>query len=84
MTTDPHRVSIKIFVGEISKLFQLWFSISSRDCSILLRCQNAPYRGAPSDASYQQNGWSAAAGRIALVLNERTGNIWMMPRSGTR
>ena len=35
-------------------------------------------------ASYQQNGWWAAAGRIAVVLNERTGNIWMMSRSGGR
>jgi len=35
-------------------------------------------------ASYMQNGWSAAAGRIAVVLNERTGNIWMMSRSGAR
>jgi Tol biopolymer transport system component/DNA-binding winged helix-turn-helix (wHTH) protein len=33
-------------------------------------------------ASYQQNGWSAAAGRIVVALNERTGNIWMMSRSG--
>ena len=35
-------------------------------------------------ASYQQSGWGAAAGRIAVVLNERTGNIWMMSRSGAR
>lgn len=32
--------------------------------------------------SYQQGGWSAAGGRIALVLVENTGNIWMMSRSG--
>ena len=35
-------------------------------------------------ASYQQNGWWSAAGRIVVVLNERTGNIWMMSRSGAR
>jgi hypothetical protein len=34
--------------------------------------------------SYQQGGWSAAAGRIAMVLVEDTGNIWMMSRSGAR
>jgi Tol biopolymer transport system component/DNA-binding winged helix-turn-helix (wHTH) protein len=34
--------------------------------------------------SYQQGGWSAAAGRIAMVLVEDTGNIWMMSRSGER
>jgi Tol biopolymer transport system component/DNA-binding winged helix-turn-helix (wHTH) protein len=34
--------------------------------------------------SYQQGGWSAAAGRIAIVLTEDTGNIWMMSRSGAR
>ncbi len=34
--------------------------------------------------SYRQGGWSAAAGRIALVLAEETGNIWMMSRSGAR
>jgi len=33
-------------------------------------------------ATYKQNGWWAAGGRIAVVLNERTGNIWMMQRSG--
>jgi hypothetical protein len=31
-------------------------------------------------AAYQHGRW-AAAGRIAVVLNERTGNIWMMSRS---
>lgn len=31
--------------------------------------------------SYQQGGWSAAGGRIALILVEDTGNIWMMSRS---
>lgn len=35
-------------------------------------------------ASYRQNGWWAAAGRIVVVLNERTGNIWMMSHSGAR
>lgn len=35
-------------------------------------------------ASYHQNGWSAAAGRIVVVLNERTGSIWMMSRSRAR
>jgi Tol biopolymer transport system component len=34
--------------------------------------------------SYQQGGWSAAGGRIAMVLGENTGNIWMMSRSGER
>jgi WD40 repeat protein len=28
--------------------------------------------------SYQRGGWSAAGGRIALVLLEDTGNIWML------
>ena len=35
-------------------------------------------------ASYQQGGWSAAGGRIAVVLVDGTNNIWMMSRSGTR
>jgi len=35
-------------------------------------------------ASYQLNGWSAASGRIMVVLNERTANIWMMSRSRAR
>jgi eukaryotic-like serine/threonine-protein kinase len=30
------------------------------------------------------DGWSAAGGRIAMVLVEETGNIWMMSRSGAR
>jgi len=30
--------------------------------------------------SYQQDGWSAGAGRFALVLTEDTGNIWMLTR----
>ncbi len=34
--------------------------------------------------SYQQGGWSAAGGRIAMVLREDTGNIWMLSRSGPR
>jgi Tol biopolymer transport system component/DNA-binding winged helix-turn-helix (wHTH) protein len=29
-------------------------------------------------AAYVQHGWSAAGGRVAMVLNEETGNIWMM------
>jgi Tol biopolymer transport system component/DNA-binding winged helix-turn-helix (wHTH) protein len=33
-------------------------------------------------ASYQQGGWSAEGGRIAIVLAENTGNIWMMSRTG--
>ncbi|MGO8748821.1 MAG: protein kinase domain-containing protein [Thermoguttaceae bacterium] len=32
--------------------------------------------------SYQKGGWSAAGGRIGLVLVEGTGNIWMMSRVG--
>lgn len=35
-------------------------------------------------SSYQQGGWSAAGGRIAVVLVDGTNNIWMMSRSGTR
>ena len=34
--------------------------------------------------AYQQRGWSAAGGRIGLVLVESTGNIWMMSRSDAR
>jgi serine/threonine protein kinase len=34
--------------------------------------------------SYQHGGWSVAGGRIALVLAEDTGNIWMMSRSSLR
>jgi len=34
--------------------------------------------------SYQAGGWSAGGGRIALVLTEETGNIWMMSRSAGR
>jgi len=34
--------------------------------------------------SYQQGGWSAAAGRIGLLLVENAGNIWEMSRSGAR
>ncbi len=34
-------------------------------------------------ASYQQGGWSAAGGKIAIVLREDTGNIWMMSRQDT-
>jgi Tol biopolymer transport system component len=35
-------------------------------------------------ATYRRGGWSAAGGRIAMVLNEDTGSIWMMSRSGAR
>jgi Tol biopolymer transport system component len=35
-------------------------------------------------ASYQQGGWSAAGGRIAVVLVDGTKNIWMMSRSPSR
>jgi Tol biopolymer transport system component len=31
---------------------------------------------------YQQDGWSSAGARIAIVLRENTGNIWLMSRSG--
>jgi Tol biopolymer transport system component len=33
---------------------------------------------------YQQDGWSAAGGRIAIVLRENSGNIWMMSRPTQR
>jgi len=33
---------------------------------------------------FAHGGWSAAAGRIGLLLVEQTGNIWMMSRSGAR
>jgi Tol biopolymer transport system component/DNA-binding winged helix-turn-helix (wHTH) protein len=33
--------------------------------------------------SFEHGGWSAAAGRIAIPLVEKTGNLWMMSRSGT-
>jgi len=35
-------------------------------------------------ARFGGEGWSAAGGRIAMVLNEGTGGIWMMSRSGAR
>ena len=35
-------------------------------------------------ASFEAGGWSAAGGRIAMVLFEATGSIWMMSRSGAR
>jgi Tol biopolymer transport system component len=34
--------------------------------------------------SYSGLGWSAAGGRIAMVLGENKGNIWMMSRSEAR
>jgi len=33
---------------------------------------------------FGHGGWSAAGGRIAMALSEKTGNIWMMSRSGRR
>jgi Tol biopolymer transport system component/DNA-binding winged helix-turn-helix (wHTH) protein len=33
-------------------------------------------------AQYRDGGWSAAGGRMAMVLAEDAGNIWMMSRSG--
>jgi hypothetical protein len=35
-------------------------------------------------AEYEQGGWSMGGGRIAIVLEEATGSIWMMSRSGAR
>jgi eukaryotic-like serine/threonine-protein kinase len=35
-------------------------------------------------ASFEPGGWSAAGGRIAMVLKEGTGSIWMMSRSEAR
>jgi len=35
-------------------------------------------------ASFELGGWSAAGGRIAMVLDESTGSIWMMSRTGAR
>jgi serine/threonine protein kinase len=35
-------------------------------------------------AFYQQDGWSTAGRRIAIVLRENTGNIWMMSRPAAR
>ena len=34
--------------------------------------------------SYERGGWSSAAGRIAIVLTEETGSIWMMSRPPSR
>jgi len=34
--------------------------------------------------SYHQDGWSARGGRIAMVLKESTGNIWLMSHAGGR
>jgi Tol biopolymer transport system component/DNA-binding winged helix-turn-helix (wHTH) protein len=34
--------------------------------------------------SYHQDGWSAGGGRIAMVLQESTGNIWLMSHSGAK
>jgi len=35
-------------------------------------------------AFYEQDGWSAGGGRIAMVLNESTGNIWLMSHPDAR
>jgi hypothetical protein len=42
------------------------------------------FHGRESYAYCCQDGWSAAAGRIAIALKEDTGNIWLMSRPGTR
>jgi Tol biopolymer transport system component/DNA-binding winged helix-turn-helix (wHTH) protein len=34
--------------------------------------------------SYDKGGWSAAEGRIALVLNESAGNIWLMSHPASK
>jgi eukaryotic-like serine/threonine-protein kinase len=34
--------------------------------------------------TYRQVEWAAGGGRIVMVLNEDTGNIWMMSRQGAR
>jgi Tol biopolymer transport system component len=34
--------------------------------------------------SFEHEGWSAAAGKIAMTLVERTGNLWLMWRPGVR
>jgi Tol biopolymer transport system component len=34
--------------------------------------------------SFRHGGWSAAAGRIAIPLVERTGSVWMMSRDAAR
>ena len=42
------------------------------------------FHGRASYAYCCQDGWSAAAGRIAIALTEDTGNIWLMSHPGTR
>jgi eukaryotic-like serine/threonine-protein kinase len=42
------------------------------------------FHGRSSYANCCEDGWSAAAGRIAIALKEDTGNIWLMSRPGTR
>ena len=42
------------------------------------------FHGRASYAYCCQDGWSAAAGRIAIALKEDTGNIWLMSRPRTR
>ena len=34
--------------------------------------------------SFEHQGWSAASGVIAIPLQEKTGNLWMMSRTSTR
>ena len=42
------------------------------------------FHGRASYSHGGEGGWSPAAGRIAIALNEDTGNIWLMSRRGTR
>jgi serine/threonine protein kinase/Tol biopolymer transport system component len=41
------------------------------------------FHGRASYSHGGEGGWSPAAGRIAIALNEDTGNIWLMSRGGT-
>jgi len=42
------------------------------------------FHGRESYAYCCQDGWSAAAGRIAIALKQDTGNIWLMSHPGSR
>jgi Tol biopolymer transport system component/DNA-binding winged helix-turn-helix (wHTH) protein len=42
------------------------------------------FHGRESYGHCCQDGWSAAAGRIAIALKQDTGNIWLMSHPGTR
>src|SRR5579884_692187 len=42
------------------------------------------FHGRESYAYCCQDGWSAAAGRIAIALKQDTGNVWLMSHPGTR